>query len=34
MKNDLAGIETGIMVCVIGFITLVAFCFFEKWGWI
>jgi hypothetical protein len=34
MKNDLAGIETGILLSIIGFVALVTFCFFEKWGWI
>jgi hypothetical protein len=41
MKNDLAGIETGILITLIIFVALVALCLFEyrifpamlKWGW-
>jgi hypothetical protein len=33
-ENDLAGIERGIFIFLIGFITIVSLCFFEKWGWI
>jgi tetrahydromethanopterin S-methyltransferase subunit F len=34
VKNDLAGIEAGILVTLVLFVALVALCFFEKWGWI
>ena len=30
MKNNLAGIEIGILITLIGFVALVAFCLFEN----